>query len=212
MTWRTPSSLKWLIVKRSRISGALLSLDAEKERLLACLATVERQADALRIKLAAVDQTFSLHEIQVEPEEIRPVQPQRRQRLMPPGQLGRAILGELRNAGGWLTSTEILQRISDRINPVELDYYEIRKCVRRRLGSLSRQGVLERQISLSERGRHDGAGLTRFRIANLQPAQMKSTSHPPKEIAEVQLTLPMSTLPVAGPPLRDRGGHQSYQE
>lgn len=184
MTWRTPSSLKWLIVKRSRISGALLSLDAEKERLLDRLATIERRSDAFRQKLSALDQTFSLHEIEVEPGEIRPVQPQRRQRLMAHGQLGRAILGELRKAGGWLTSTEILERISGRINPEETDHYEIRKCVRRRLGRLSREGFLERQISLSEKGRYDGKGLTRFRIANLRTSETKSASEPAKEIVE----------------------------
>src|SRR6185437_13400282 len=33
MTWRTPPALKWLITKRSRLSGALLKLDDERAKL-----------------------------------------------------------------------------------------------------------------------------------------------------------------------------------
>lgn len=209
MTWRTPSSLKWLIVRRSRISGALLSLDAEKKRLLDRLATVEGRATALRQHLAALDHTFQLHEIQMEPAEILPVKPQRRKRLMPPGQLGRAILSELRQAADWLPSTEILARIADRINPEESDYQEIRKCLRRRLGTLARDGVLERRASLSEKGLYDGQGATLFRIANLRPNATNSASQPPRDVSETQLTLPMSVSTVTSEPLENWSSRQA---
>ena len=168
MVWRTPSSLKWLIVKRSRMSGALIALEAEKERMLGRLPTIDSQIDILRRQLAGLDQTFGLHEIQMDPEDIRPVE-SRRRRLMPHGFLGRAILGELRQAGDWLSSTEILARLAYRIDPDQSDYHQIRKCLRRRLGKLARDGILERRVCLSAKGRHDGRSETFFRIADIQP-------------------------------------------
>lgn len=168
MVWRTPPSLKWLIDKRSRMSGALIALGAEKERMLGRLPIIETQIDVLRQQLAALDQTLVLHEIQMDPEDIRPVG-SRRRRLMPNGLLGQAILGELSQAGDWLSSTEILARLSCRIDPDQSDYHQIRKCLRRRLGKLGRDGILERRVTLSAKGRHDGRTPTFWRIADLRP-------------------------------------------
>ena len=209
MTWRTPSSLKWLITKRSRLSGALLRLDEQRARLLNDLAVVESEAAPLRRALAALDQTFRLHDIQMEPADIHPVRPHRRERLMPPGQLGLAILGELRQASGWLTGAEVLERIAHRINPRETDYDEVRKCIRRRMGRLARQGILERQAHITANGAN---GDTLWRIADRRSSAVKSVLQPANEIVDAQFTATAPTLPVAGPPLGHGGSHQASQD
>lgn len=162
MAWRTPPSLKWLIVNRSRLSGALAQIDSRRAKLLQRLADLDDRAEVLRGQLSALDQTFELHEIQVRPEGIRPVRPQGRERLMPPGRLGRAILAELRRADDWLSSTEILMRIADHITAEDLTYCEALHRLRRRLGKLGRDGILERQIRHCENGANDA---TLWRIA-----------------------------------------------
>ena len=93
MTWRTPSSLKWLITKRSRLSGALLKLDDERSKLSDRIRSLDRRAGVLREQLSALDQTFGLHEISMEPTTIRPVRPHTgaRRRLLPHGQLSRIM-------------------------------------------------------------------------------------------------------------------------
>lgn len=171
MTWRTPPSLKWLIVKRSRISGALLRLDQQATRLRGELAQVEEEAAVLRQRLGALDQTFGLHEISMDPEDIRPVRSPKRERLMPYGQLSRAILGALREAGEWMTWMEILERIADRINPNETDYVEVSRCLRRRLGWFAREGIVERQGRFEA---HGGCGETLWRLADLRSRATKS--------------------------------------
>lgn len=162
MTWRTPPSLKWLIFQRSHLSGALARIDNQKKKLSKQLDDLDNRAEALRAQLSALDQTFGLHNIQVNPKSIQPVRPQGKERLMPPGQLGRAILAELRRTDDWLSSTEILARIASHITAEGLTYFEVRHRLRRRLGRLGREGILERQVRYCENGANDD---TLWRIA-----------------------------------------------
>lgn len=162
MTWRTPASLKWLIVQRSRLSGALAQIDNQKRKLLKRLDDLDNRAEALREQLSALDQTFGLHTIRVDPKCIQPVRPQGKERLMPPGRLGRVILAELRRADDWLSSTEILARIANHITADGLTYFEVRHRLRRRLGRLGRDGILERQVRYCGNGANDD---TLWRIA-----------------------------------------------
>jgi hypothetical protein len=91
MTWRTPPSLKWLIVKRSRLSGEIQKLDAECAVLKEQFDRLEDRANKLRRHLSSLDHTFQLHEIQVEPTELAIVVPHWNQRIFPHGQMSRHI-------------------------------------------------------------------------------------------------------------------------
>jgi len=145
MTWRTPSALKWLITKRSRFSGALLKLDDERARLCDKIASLDCRAAALHKQLAALDETIGLHEIPVDPEDIRPVRPHARARLLPHGQMSRIIFAELRLAGDWLSTTEVVARILQHLPERErFPLVPIRHCVRKRLRTLARKGLLDR--------------------------------------------------------------------
>jgi len=65
---------------------------------------------------------------------------------MPPRGLGRVILADFRSADDWFSSSEILARIADHITAEELTFREVCHRLRRRLGTLGRDGILERQI------------------------------------------------------------------
>lgn len=158
MTWRTPPSLKWLITKRSRLSGALLKVNDERAKLRDRIRTLDCRAETLLKQLSALDQTFGLHEISMDPQDIRPVRPQTRARLLPLGQLSRIIFTELRLAGDWLSTTEVVARILQHLPERERPPLElIRHCVRKRLRTLARKGLLDRHADgISAVGVHDG--------------------------------------------------------
>ena len=164
MTWRTPSSLKWLITKRARLHGELRVLDVTCEQVKKQLLDLERKAEHCRRTLAALDETIGLHEIQVCPEDIEPVHPNRKQ-LLPPGQLTRLILSILRTRGSWLSTTDMFHALVSCFPGVEeIGEGEIRMRLRRRLRNMSHQGTIERRLYLDENGHHDGATEALWRI------------------------------------------------
>ena len=168
MTWRTPPALKWLITKRSRLSGALLKLDDERAKLRDKIASLDGRAGALRKQLAALDETIGLHEIPMDPEDIRPVRPHARAWLLPHGQLSRIIFAELRAAGDWLSTTEMVARILWHLPERErLPIEPIRHCVRKRLRTLARKGLLDRRTDgTSAIGVHDGSSEAYWRLTS----------------------------------------------
>lgn len=167
MTWRTPSSLKWLISKRSRLSGVLLMLNNERTKLRDKIYALDQRAEALIKQLEALDQTFGLHEITVDPEMIRSVRPHVRKPLLPYGQLSRTILRELRSERGWLSTTEMVLRVLNHFPDVDSSDYQVtRNCLRRRLRALASKGLLERcNRGLSGDGKFDGTSESYWRIA-----------------------------------------------
>lgn len=166
MTWRTPSSLKWLITKRSRLSGTLLKLEDERAKLRDRIHALACREEALREQLSALDQTFGLHEISMDPTAIRPVRPHAHASLLPHGQLSRIIFMELRLAGNWLSTTEMVERILKHLPERErIPLEPIRDGVRKRLGALARKGILDRHIDgISAIGVYDGISEAYWRL------------------------------------------------
>jgi len=166
MVWRTPSSLKWLIGKRARLSGRLSRVQNERSELLDRLKVLDKRSKVLRKQLSALDQTFGLHEIEVDPEGIRPIKHHIRNRLLPHGQLSRVLLGELRIVGGWASTTEVVNRVWTHLPHMDVaDAEPVRDAIRMRLNALVRKGVLESDVGVSFKGYHDGKTETRWRIA-----------------------------------------------
>lgn len=169
MTWRTPSALKWLITKRSRLSGALLKLNDERAKLRNEIRALDCRAEKLHDQLAALDQTFALHEISMDPKVVRPVRPHTRARLLPHGQLNRITLAELRLADDWLSTSEMVARILNHLPEQEqLPLEHVRYCIRMRLGALARKGLLDRRNDgVSAVGTHDGNSESHWRLASM---------------------------------------------
>lgn len=159
MSWRTPSALKWLIVKRSRISGTLAWIEARKTTLLNELESLNTRAAGLSQDLVAVDRAMGLHTIQVCPDQIRPVRPQTRGRLVPLGGLGGTLTRCLRSAGAdWRSTSELTAAVEalvrEELTPDRHHY--VRLAVRRRLRNMLRAGSVERRWQGNENGKPDG--------------------------------------------------------
>lgn len=168
MTWRTPPSLKWLIVKRSRLSGELERLLPELDLLRDEFEQKKARVDRLHDQLAALDQTFQLHAIQIDPEAIKPVVPQRHVRLFPPGHMGRHIRRILadRENGEWTTTPEVARKIMECLGISEADcvYRSIRRAVRNRLQTLMQAGEVERIVGAPTKKEAPGEDQSRWRL------------------------------------------------
>ncbi|WP_159066720.1 hypothetical protein [Xanthomonas citri] len=147
MSWRTPSSLKWLIVKRSRLSGTVDQLTSGRAKLLEQLEDIQHRLEKVRHDLAGVDHVLGLHEIKIEPETITPVIPHRARSLMAFGELTRLIYRALRDAGGKSTTRDIVDFIL-RADPKlqRLDYDYVRQKVRHRLKGMVRTGRIASEV------------------------------------------------------------------
>lgn len=166
MTWRTPSSLKWLIDKRSRLAGLLSQLIQEQTELDARLEIAKERIATVQRQLQALDCTFELHEVQIEPQEIAPVSPQKKTWLMPHGRMSRLILNALRDHGGWMPTTLLTVAVASQVSAAHDSATPayVRRAVRRRLGGLLRAGRIERDELLDEFGLHDGFSEAFWRI------------------------------------------------
>jgi hypothetical protein len=163
--WKTPASLKWLITKRSRLSGTLLRLESDRAKCFARIEAINAKMSLVERDLLGIDLTLPQHEISVEPKEIRPVKPHQRKALLGYGQLGRLLLQVLRNSDNWLTARELTSRIGAHIEGFDsIDPRYTLECVRRRLNQLARKGVVERQWDAPAQHRAKGDAHGRWRL------------------------------------------------
>lgn len=146
MTFRTPAALAWLIRQRATLQGEILKLEKEIADF-----TAVKQADIqkLRDKLGALDQTFELHEIKVDPQEIPPVKRHNPEERIPltHGQFTRLILSCLREARGEPRSTAeiaayVLERADIFVPSDEMPGFRLK--LKRRLGNLMRDKKVRR--------------------------------------------------------------------
>jgi hypothetical protein len=168
MTWKTPPSLKWLIVKRSRLSGEVQNLEAQRASLKEQVQQIEHRLLTLSSLLASLDHTFQLHEIQLDPTEIATVIPQKNKWLLPPGQMSRQIRKILASHDGWASTTEITIKIIQYSNisvEDEETYEYVHIAVRKRLrGMLARSEV--QRMEGSTKGRcYDGSNQSTWRLS-----------------------------------------------
>lgn len=92
MSWRTPCSLKWLIVKHSRLQGEIELLHREAEVLKERVEENRQRLERAERSLLAVDTTLGMHEIQVDTAEIAAVVPQVNKRAHKQGDLTRKMM------------------------------------------------------------------------------------------------------------------------
>jgi len=165
----TPSSLKWLINRRARLSGELsqsLKLEAKRASALdaeiikaseAYMALVQRnEEDILRHQrfvemtqhaIAATDVLLREHEIPIDSAAIGEIQQHRNQRKTNYNEMTRLIFECLRKANGQhLSTTEVAVYVSTKCAPSmdEFEFSEFKYAVRKRLGHLVWEGRLDR--------------------------------------------------------------------
>ena len=174
--WRTPSSLKWLIRKRSRLSGTLLHLESNRAKYLARLEAIDAKLSVVQRDLAAIDLVLPQHEIQVEPTAIAPVVPHERKPLFPYGQMTKVVLKILREQNGWLTARELTARVG--VHVKDFEYIDPRlalEAVRRRLNQLAKKGIVERQSATPAQSRATGDH-GRWRLVRHKPMQQANAA------------------------------------
>lgn len=146
MSSKTPSSLKWLAGKRSRLAGKLTAYQLElvevEERQLWLRNEIEKTAGLI----AAVDSTIGLHEIQIEPSDIRPTRP-RRKALFAHGMVSRSVLSFLHaHPEHWFSTSELMDVLCGAAKIFRTDYDPdfLRRLLRRRLRAMAARKILER--------------------------------------------------------------------
>jgi hypothetical protein len=162
MSNRIPPSLKWLIDKRARLDGEVVSLEkliAQFEHLSARFCKLEslmnrvqasiKKIDETRANLAAIDRALALHHIKVDPENISPIQHRDgRYPGLPYGILTKLLLTRLKQKKGVDVSTdELTSYVADHAHDLGLEAYDnikVRQSVRYRLKGLAIAGVIER--------------------------------------------------------------------
>ena len=166
-TYHTPPSLSWLIKTRSRQHGRLISVQAElraqidqhekqiadaEESLrqaIAELAEIKRKGEielsVLKSGLEAIDTTISFHDINIDPNWIKPVRSQRVGRHEAYGVITRGIYSAFNSANGSpLTTTQIAQIIatSEYGNLPDAAFSAFKYRVRKRLSYLCWEGKI----------------------------------------------------------------------
>ena len=86
---------------------ALAALKDKRATIASEIVQLERQLRHLRESLVHVDATLRLLDDSIEPGDIRPKRAPRRIKLFRQGELGRMILGALRDAQGELSTAQI---------------------------------------------------------------------------------------------------------
>ncbi len=167
---RTPPSLAWLLKTRARLRGEIIKLetaeaarlrqvgrkleaiDARREDLLStshhAARTCEQLIAALSRDLEAADQVLRLHEVQIDPDLIAPIQTHTRCAATEYGEMSRLILACLKHAQGIPQSTtQVANFVIEQIGSIghAVDYSDFRYRVRKRLQRLAREGHVKRQ-------------------------------------------------------------------
>ena len=136
---RTPSSMAWLIRKRSVIKGQI-------DRLSKAQADIPGKIKALQEELDALDAVIPLHEVPVDPKVIKGRKP-KGPALARHGELTRFLLSRLREADGqWLYTSELAGEFV-RLHNVDLNQIkmpDVMDRVAKRLGVLEREGDVRR--------------------------------------------------------------------
>lgn len=149
MSWRTPSSLKWLIVKHSRLQGEIELLRREAEVLRVRAEENRQNLERTERSLLALETTLSLHEVQVDVGEIAAVIPQVNKRVYKHGDLTRKLYAALRTTNGWLTTGDLVEQLTGHTfdNCDHEMYEQLRRSFRKRLSYLVSRGGVEREFS-----------------------------------------------------------------
>lgn len=144
----------------------LSQLNQERTDLNTRLETITERIATVEKRLRALDYTFELHEVRIEPREIAPISPHKNSRLMPHGRMGRLILNTLRQHGGWMPTSLLTIAVASEVRETDDSATPayVRRAVRRRLGGLLRAGRIERDELLDEFGLHDGFSEAFWRI------------------------------------------------
>lgn len=100
---RLPPSLKWLLNRRGRVAGEIQRIENYFERhrrVFEKFKELNNELEVLKEKLISIDQTLSLHEVQVDPELIPIIRSKKNRIKLPYGELTRVMYLRIRMGNG----------------------------------------------------------------------------------------------------------------
>ena len=140
---RTPASMGWLIRQRARIQGDI-------ERKQRRIKRHRQEVSVLKQQLRAVDVVVRAHEVEVNPQAVKAIKPQR-PRVGPHGELGRFLISKLKAANGAnVPATELAIGYSKHLNMevTMINLKDMRSRVRWRLKDMAAEGrVVARHVA-----------------------------------------------------------------
>jgi hypothetical protein len=141
---RLPPSLKWLIDKRARVTGEINKI----ERLLDRCRQFTDELNQLKELLASLDATLGLHDIKIDPNNIKPIRSHEVRINLPHGELLRSVLTCLRlNAGTQVSTDDITAFVAARyadLNAEPTNFIKLRISVRYCLKTQCTTGLVRR--------------------------------------------------------------------
>lgn len=143
----TPSSLKWLIDKQTRLAGQVQRKRDHIAELKVLIADCRTEIRRLQSQLAQVEAVMRLHELQVDPKDLRPILPHKNKAVLQYGGVTRLVFAMLRVAETKTATTrEIVAAVIDALPeaPTIAETKLIQERVRIRLCILAQQGNLIR--------------------------------------------------------------------
>ena len=145
MSSKTLSSLLWLIRKQTRLVGLMERRSEELRRLKARVADIEAEIGALTAQRSQIESVMKLHEVQVDPQDLRAIRPHETKRLLEHGGITRVIMAVLRDAPGHTATTvelvaAVIHHMKSEPSPNELQNVKCR--VRVRLSIMASAGRL----------------------------------------------------------------------
>jgi len=147
MTKATPSSLKWLIDKQTRLAGQIQRKRDHIAEFNVLIADCRTEIRRLQGQLVQVEAVMRLHEIQVDPKDLRPIRPHKNKAVLRYGGITRLVFTMLRTAKEKTATTrEIVAAVIDALPeaPTIVEKKLIQERVRIRLCILAQQGNLIR--------------------------------------------------------------------
>lgn len=126
-------------------------------------------------RLSAVDTTMGLHEIQIDPSELRAIRPRRNKPLLPHGRLTRILLSQLRQHDDWVNTHDLAVTVQAHLieNGLAIDFAYVMFVVRNRLNGLCRMGRIARFLELDEFGYTDGVSLVLWSLPGREAPSCK---------------------------------------
>lgn len=145
MSRSTPSSLKWLINKQTRLVGEILRKRDHIEQFREQIAICKKEIAGLQAQQSQIEAVMRMHEIKLNARELRPIRPHHNLSVLGHGGLTRLIYTTLRQTGkGTATTRDIVVAVSDALgvslSPDQMEH--VKKRVRVRLCIMARRGML----------------------------------------------------------------------
>lgn len=145
----TPSSLKWLINKQARLAGSITAAESKRDIMLSQAEALGADIAELRRQLGLIEGAMSLHEIRINPADLRSIRPQQRH-LTRAGGLSRFILKTLAGLPDRRAATpDILDAVLSQLpyEPTLKEHLRIQSRLQVRLCILADQGRIIRHIT-----------------------------------------------------------------